>query len=256
MSIGTADLLILGVGPHALEVFDIAERVNRGSAIWNVVGFAVASGESTGGSVRGLPVLSWIDAQSRFPEARLIPEFEWPRKGELPKDRLATLIDPSVFVASTAQVGRGCVIYPNCFIGAHARIGDLLFSLANTVVNHNDIIEDGVTLTSGVMLAGDVHVESDCYLGQGCTVREMLTIGRGSLIGMGAVVRHNVPPNSVMVGNPARQLRAREATNPVARAVRAVRRFMNRAPAALLRRAGRVRGRSLALMRAVRRMPS
>jgi acetyltransferase-like isoleucine patch superfamily enzyme len=39
-----------------------------------------------------------------------------------------------------------------------------------------------------------------------------LRIGRDSLIGMGSVVVSNVPPNSVMVGNPAHKLRDR---NPV-----------------------------------------
>lgn len=71
------------------------------------------------------------------------------------------------------------------------------------------MIEDRVEITSGVNLAGYVHVEADCYLGQGCTCRQNIRIGRGSLIGMGSVVVKDVPPNSVMVGNPARKLRER-----------------------------------------------
>ncbi len=54
-----------------------------------------------------------------------------------------------------------------------------------------------------------VHVESGCYLGQACTIKQYLTIGRESLIGMGSVVLKDVPPNSVMVGNPALWLRKR-----------------------------------------------
>jgi acetyltransferase-like isoleucine patch superfamily enzyme len=65
-------------------------------------------------------------------------------------------------------------------------------------------------MASGVVLAGSVHVEGGCYLGQFCTVRQQVRIGRGSLVGMGAVVLRDVPPNSVMVGNPARRLRDRE----------------------------------------------
>jgi acetyltransferase-like isoleucine patch superfamily enzyme len=106
------------------------------------------------------------------------------------------------------------VIYPHCFVGARAEIGDFLFCLSGSVINHNDIIEDRVTLTSGVVLAGDVHVEEGCYLGQSSTVRELLRIGKGSIIGMGAVVLHNVPPNSVVVGNPARRLGTREINFP------------------------------------------
>jgi acetyltransferase-like isoleucine patch superfamily enzyme len=106
------------------------------------------------------------------------------------------------------------VIFPHCFVGAQARIGDFLFCLSGSVINHNVVIEDRVTLTSGVVLAGDVHVEADCYLGQSSVVREQLRIGKGSLLGMGCVVLHNVAPNSVMVGNPARRLSARELNFP------------------------------------------
>jgi acetyltransferase-like isoleucine patch superfamily enzyme len=103
------------------------------------------------------------------------------------------------------------VLYSHCFVGLNARIGDALFCLSGCIINHDDVIEDRVTLASGVTLAGSVHIEADCYLGQGCTVRQELRIGRGSLIGMGAVVVSDVPPNSVIVGNPGRRLRDRSA---------------------------------------------
>jgi acetyltransferase-like isoleucine patch superfamily enzyme len=57
-----------------------------------------------------------------------------------------------------------------------------------------------------------VWVEDGCYLGQACAIKQYLRIGRGSLIGMGSVVVRDVPPNSVMVGNPARKLRDRNET--------------------------------------------
>ena len=85
-----------------------------------------------------------------------------------------------------------------------------------TNINHDNVIDDRVIITSNVSLAGFVHVESDCYLGQACTVRQHVTIGRGSQIGMGCVVLKDVPPHSVMVGNPARQLTGRPRVKPEA----------------------------------------
>jgi acetyltransferase-like isoleucine patch superfamily enzyme len=101
------------------------------------------------------------------------------------------------------------VIYPHCYIGLNAVISDYSFVLSGSIINHDDRLGDHVTLASGVNLAGDVRVEAHCYLGQSCSVRQYLRIGRNSLIGMGSVVVHDVPANSVMVGNPARRLRDR-----------------------------------------------
>jgi acetyltransferase EpsM len=204
------DLLILGINPHAVEMGEIVARINREEQTWNLLGFVSASGHKVGEELIGFPVLGLEDAMEYYPTAFVVPEYDWPQKSEIPRQRLASLIDPSAFVSKTAHIGLGCVIYPNCYVGAFAHIGDFLFCLSGSVINHNDIIEDRVTLTSGAIIAGDVHVEADCYLGQSCTLREMLRIGRGSLIGMGCVVLHNVAPNSVMVGNPARRLRIRE----------------------------------------------
>lgn len=216
------DLLILGTYPHAVEMSEIVCRINRQTETWNLVGLVSPWEERVGEQLAGLPVLG-EDALDRYPTALVVPEFDWPRKPEIPKERLATLVDPSTFVSHTARVGAGCVIYPNCFVGANARLGDLLFCLSGAVINHDDVVGDRVTLTSGVTLAGEVQVEADCYLGQACTVRERLCVGRGSLIGMGAVVVHSVAPNSVMVGNPARRLGARELDVPGVRVLKRAR---------------------------------
>jgi sugar O-acyltransferase (sialic acid O-acetyltransferase NeuD family) len=237
-----SDLLILGVGPHAVEMLDIVDRINRAESTWNVLGFASAHDDRVGETLAGLPVLGARQALEQHPEAFVVPEYEWPQKTELPRHRLASLIDPSVFVSRTARIGLGCVIYPHCFVGSHAHVGDFLFCLSGSVINHNDVIGDRVTLTAGVVIAGDVHVDADCYLGQSCTVRELLRIGHGSLIGMGAVVVHNVAPNSVMVGNPARRLRAREPKSPGARAVQAAKRTARKGAHKLFRAAAYVWG--------------
>lgn len=203
------ELLILGMGPHAMEMAEIVARINQVERTWNLVGF-VSEGDAQAGEERlGLPVFQAGHAMDRYPTAYMVPEYEWPHKAEIPRQRLATLIDPSVFVSPTARIGLGCVIYPNCFVGAYAQIGDFLFCLAGSVINHEDVIEDRVTITSNVTVAGNVHIEADCYLGQSCTIREMVRIGRGSLIGMGSCVLNDVVPNSVMIGSPARKLGAR-----------------------------------------------
>lgn len=52
-----------------------------------------------------------------------------------------------------------------------------------------------------------VVVEDGVFLGTGAMVLAGVTIGARSLIGAGAVVTASVPPNCVVVGNPARVVR-------------------------------------------------
>jgi carbonic anhydrase/acetyltransferase-like protein (isoleucine patch superfamily) len=197
-------LLLLGSSIHAAEMIEIVARANAVQPTWDLRGLLPPPGEDPVDVINGAPVLKggWQD----YPGAVFLPSFGWPKELLPPRERLVSLIDPSAFVSRTATLGAGCVIYPNCFLGLNARLGDLVFCLSGVVINHDDVIEDGVTLASGAMLAGNVHIETDCYLGQGCMVRQHVRIGRGSTIGMGAVVLKDVPPGSVMAGNPARLL--------------------------------------------------
>jgi acetyltransferase-like isoleucine patch superfamily enzyme len=205
------DLIIMGAGPHAQEMTDIVGEINRAQPTWNLLGFLVP--EAQAGLVGtalgcGYPVLDTYAAIGHYPDAFFVPEYNcgYP---DVPHGRSASLVAHSAFVASTAQIGRGCVIYPHCFVGHNAVLGDRVFLLSGSVINHDCRLDDDVTAGSAVSLAGFVHVEAGCYLGQACTIRQYLAIGRGSLIGMGSVVITDVAPNCVMVGNPAHKLKER-----------------------------------------------
>jgi sugar O-acyltransferase (sialic acid O-acetyltransferase NeuD family) len=204
------DLIILGKGVHSAEMAEIVERINRERPTWNLLGFVSPQAEPVVERRSGYPVLGAPDALTAYPQACLVADNEWPRALPIPRERLISLVAPDAFLSRSAAIGRGCVIYPHCFVGLNARLGDDVFCLSGSILNHDVVIEDRVVIASGVRLAGSVHVEADCYLGQACTVRQLLRIGRGSLIGMGAVVVKDVPPNSVIVGNPGRRLRDRK----------------------------------------------
>ena len=53
------------------------------------------------------------------------------------------------------------------------------------------------------------RIGSDVWIGHGAHVRAGVEIGHGAVVGMGSVVTKDVPPYSVVGGNPARVLRMR-----------------------------------------------
>lgn len=51
---------------------------------------------------------------------------------------------------------------------------------------------------------GDVVVEKDVWIGSQVCLLPNVTIGRGANIGTGSVVRNNVPPYAIVIGNPGK----------------------------------------------------
>ncbi|MBS0628154.1 MAG: CatB-related O-acetyltransferase [Verrucomicrobia bacterium] len=56
---------------------------------------------------------------------------------------------------------------------------------------------------------GDIIVGHDVWFGFGCLIKNGVTIGSGSIIAAGAVVVKDVPPYSVVAGNPAKVVKMR-----------------------------------------------
>lgn len=52
-----------------------------------------------------------------------------------------------------------------------------------------------------------IRIGRNCFIGGGSTILPGVTIGDGSIVGGGGVVFEDVPPRSIVGGNPARVLR-------------------------------------------------
>jgi maltose O-acetyltransferase len=61
----------------------------------------------------------------------------------------------------------------------------------------------------GMAAIRPVTIEDDVWIGQRAMILPGVTVGRGSVVAAGAVVTKDVPPLSVVGGNPARVLRSR-----------------------------------------------
>ncbi len=62
-----------------------------------------------------------------------------------------------------------------------------------------------------------VRIGRRCFVGGGSIVMPGVTIGDGSIVGAGAVVQDDVPPATIVGGNPARVLRSNITVGPFGR---------------------------------------
>ena len=138
-----------------------------------------------------------------------------------------TCIWRQAHVREGAQIGEMCNIGKGVYVDAHVRIGSCV-----KIQNHVSVFE-GVTLEDGVFVGPHVCFTNDLYpraitpdgelksaddweitptlvkygasLGAGAIILCGVTIGEFALVGAGSMVTRDVPPYTLVFGNPARQ---------------------------------------------------
>lgn len=53
-----------------------------------------------------------------------------------------------------------------------------------------------------------IVIEDNVWVGANCFILKGVRIGKGSVVGAGSVVSEDVPPNSIVLGNPARVIKS------------------------------------------------
>lgn len=70
--------------------------------------------------------------------------------------------------------------------------------------------------TRGPETGKPIHIGSDCWFGGNVIVLPGVNIGNGATVGAGSVVTKDVPPFTVVAGNPARVIKTIEVSGHVA----------------------------------------
>lgn len=113
--------------------------------------------------------------------------------------RIETGIDVYIGPYTTVYGHGGIIIGKDTLISMHCRI----LSSEHTIPSPGTIIRSAPDIRKPTCIGTDV------WLGAGVTVLGGVTIGDGCVVGAGAVVAHDLPPNSIALGTPARVLRQR-----------------------------------------------
>jgi maltose O-acetyltransferase len=151
--------------------------------------------------------------------AARLPSWWWPaRKFRVfCAQRFCTSIAPTANINANARlssrttiephggVGERCVLSGEVYIGPHVTMGpDCYF-----ITGDHPVPPDGGRFRDMSPTHKPIRIEEDVFLGARVILLPGVTVGRGAAVGAGSVVAKDVPSGSVVVGNPARQVRSR-----------------------------------------------
>lgn len=117
-----------------------------------------------------------------------------------------------------ATIGQDCNICDHVFVENDVSVGDRVTVKCGVQLWDGLQIDDDVFIGPNVTFTNDFFPRSKQYpesfartviqagasIGANATILPGISIGRNAMIGAGAVVTRSVPPNAIVVGNPAR----------------------------------------------------
>ena len=115
-----------------------------------------------------------------------------------------SVVGRGVLLENDVAIGARCRIQANAYVTAYTTLEDDVF-LAPCVVTTNDNFM-GRTERRHELRRGPL-IRRGARIGGGAVLLPGVEIGEEAFVGAGAVVLRDVPPRSVVVGNPARVLR-------------------------------------------------
>ena len=122
-----------------------------------------------------------------------------------------TKIGACVEIQKNAHIGANCKISSHTFICEGVFVEDHAF-IGHGVMFINDKYprsanEDGSLQTEADWKVVKTYIRKGASIGSNATILCGVTIGEGAIVGAGSVVTKDVPPKTIVVGNPAKKIR-------------------------------------------------
>ena len=126
-----------------------------------------------------------------------------------------TKIGAFVEIQKNARIGKRCKVSSHSFICEGVDIEDNVF-IGHGVMFTNDTYPRSTNSDGSLQTGADWEIRptvvcKGASIGSGVTLLCNLSVGENAIVGAGSVVTRDVPPNTIVAGNPARILRSIES---------------------------------------------
>lgn len=121
--------------------------------------------------------------------------------------KFPNLILSNTYVCEDVKMGQGCIISMDARISTNVTLGDFVFMNTGSMVCHDGVIGNYVTLSPDVKLAGAVNIGAGSEIGIGAKVIQGISIEEDVIVGAGAVVIRDITEACTAVGVPAKAIK-------------------------------------------------
>lgn len=206
------DLIVVGAGGFGRSLYCIANGCAGYGTDFIVKGFIDDNIHQLDNFVGYPPILDTIDSYSiqdndlfvcsigEMQTKRLICE-KLKEKGA----KFMSLIHNTAIVRSNIQIGDGSVVCEYAAIGADCKIGENSLIQPYAAVAHDCKVGNYVRIDTRATLVGGVIVEDDVTIHTAAVLSHNVVVGKGAKVAACSFVIKKVKPNTVVMGNPAKQ---------------------------------------------------
>ena len=206
---------VYGSGGLGREMYEIACRRNKVSALWDQIVFIDDLLEE--GDFFGTKRINFETLKKSKNEYECIVAVGEPSAREklykklLSENiKLGCLIDPTAIVSTDAKIGEGTIIceYSTVHTGVELGCNILIQPFCN--IGHDIKVGNHTVLSPYCAPGGGSVFGERVYIGMHASVIELIKIGDDAIVGMGSAVFRDVPAGATVVGNPARVTRGND----------------------------------------------
>lgn len=207
---------IILLGANNPETIRVINAIKRSIPNFKVIGFIDNDPQKKGKDFFGYPILGgsdWLEKEDitdiffvNLITRDAVTRFSTTKKLQELGAKFTNLIHPSVNL-EMVELDLGIYIQENVVVQAGVKMGFNSSIHIGSLIGHETSIGSHTFIAHGCNISGCVKIGNGVFIGTGASVIPRVTIGDWSIIGAGTTVIKDVPPFSVVVGNPGKVIK-------------------------------------------------
>ncbi|QKI89573.1 acetyltransferase [Thiomicrorhabdus xiamenensis] len=200
-------LLLIGGGGHCRSCIDVIEA----DGVYKVQGVVEADG-ATADSKTPYPLIGF-DSElpaliEQFPHCLItVGQIKSAKIRQTLFEKLQrlgailpTIISPTAYVSSSAELGSGTIVMHQALVNAYVKVGANSIINSQALIEHDVIIGDHCHIATGAKVNGGVVLGNSCFIGSGAVLKQGIALADKVVIGANSTVLKDITEPGTYTG--------------------------------------------------------